>query len=141
MLLDRKFRHFRRNGALLSDEDKKRLRQIDEELSKLKLTFGEHVLEETQKFELHLTDASDLEGLPDSVVEAAELLAKSREKEGWIFTLDYPSYVPFMKYSENRELRRKLSLAFGSKGFHSDDLDNRERGSSAMGDGEFPAGK
>jgi len=126
MLLDRKFRHFRRNGALLSEKDKKRLRQIDEELSTLKLTFGEHVLEETQKFKMHLTDASHLEGLPDSAVEAARLLAKNQDKEGWVFTLDYPSYLPFMKYAEDRDLRRELAVAFGSKGFHGDSLDNRE---------------
>ena len=126
MLLERKFRHFRRNGALLSETDKKRLREIDEALSRLKLTFGEHVLEETQKYELHLTDAGSLEGLPPSAVEAARLLAASRGKEGWVITLDYPSYLPFMKYAEARELRRELALAFGSKGFHGDSLDNRE---------------
>ena len=126
MLLERKFRHFRRNGALLSGPDKERLRKIDEELSRLKLTFGEHVLEETQKYEMHLTDESDLRGLPDSAVEGARMLAESRGKEGWIITLDYPSYLPFMKYSENRERRRELALAFGSRGFHGDSLDNRE---------------
>jgi peptidyl-dipeptidase Dcp len=126
MLLERKFRHFRRNGALLQENDKLRLREIDGELSRLKLTFGEHVLEETQKFELHLTDASDLNGLPESAREAARLLAKSRDREGWIFTLDYPSYLPFMKYSEKRELRKKMALAFGSRGFHGDEIDNRE---------------
>ena len=126
MLLERKFRHFRRNGALLKEQDKIRLREIDGELSRLKLTFGEHVLEETQKFELHLTDASDLKGLPESAREAARMLAKSRDREGWVFTLDYPSYLPLMKYSENRELRKKMALAFGSRGFHGDELDNRE---------------
>jgi peptidyl-dipeptidase Dcp len=126
MLLERKFRHFRRNGALLSEADKKRLRQIDEELSRLKLTFGEHVLEETQKFELHLTEEADLEGLPESAREAARMLAKSRDKEGWVFTLDYPSYLPFMKYADKRELRKKMALAFGSRAFHGDASDNRE---------------
>jgi len=126
MLLDRKFRHFRRNGALLSEADKKRLRKIDEELSRLKLTFGEHVLEETQKFELHLTEESDLEGLPESAREAAKLVAKSRDKEGWVFTLDYPSYLPFMKYAGKRELRKQMARAFGSRGFHGDALDNRQ---------------
>ena len=124
MLLEKKFRHFRRNGALLSSKEKQRLREIDADLSKLKLTFGEHVLEETQKFELHLTDESDLKGLPDSAREAAALLAKTREKEGWVFTLDYPSYLPFVKYAENRDLRKNITLAFGSKGFHGDELDN-----------------
>ncbi len=125
MLLERKFRHFSRNGALLPEAGKKRLREIDEALSRLKLTFGEHVLEETQRFELHLTDEAALEGLPESAREAARLLARSREKEGWVFTLDYPSYLPFMKYAENRGLREELALAFGSRGFHGDDLDNR----------------
>lgn len=126
MLLERKFRHFRRNGALLCEADKKRLRQIDEELSRLKLTFGEHVLEETQKFELHLSEESDLDGLPESAREAARMLAKSRDKEGWIFTLDYPSYLPFMKYADKRDLRKQLAVAFGSRAFHGDALDNRE---------------
>lgn len=126
MLLERKFRHFRRNGALLSEEGKKRLREIDAELSRLKLTFGEHVLEETQKFELHLTGESDLRGLPESAKEAARILAKSRDKEGWVFTLDYPSYLPFMKYSESRDLRKQMALAFGSRAFHGDELDNRD---------------
>ncbi|MEJ2162597.1 MAG: M3 family metallopeptidase [Robiginitalea sp.] len=126
MLLERKFRHFRRNGALLTEEDKKHLRKIDEELSRLKLTFGEHVLEETQKFEMHLTDEASLKGLPESAVEAARMLAKSKDKDGWIITLDYPSYLPFMKYSEVRKLRKELALAFGSRGFHGDALDNRE---------------
>jgi peptidyl-dipeptidase Dcp len=126
MLLERKFRHFSRNGALLPEKDKQRLREIDAELSGLKLTFGEHVLEETQKFELHLTDPDDLKGLPGAQREAARDLAQSRDKEGWVFTLDYPSYLPFMKYAENRELRKKMALAFGSKGFHGDALDNRE---------------
>ncbi len=126
MLLERKFRHFSRNGALLSEGDKMRLRKIDEQLSRLKLTFGEHVLEETQKFELHLTEESDLEGLPESAREAARMLAKSKDKDGWIFTLDYPSYLPFMKYSEQRDLRKQMALAFGSRGFHGDALDNQE---------------
>ena len=126
MLLERKFRHFRRNGALLQEKDKIRLREIDGELSRLKLTFGEHVLEETQKYELHLTESSDLKGLPESAREAALMLAKSRDREGWVFTLDYPSYLPFMKYSENRELRKKMALAFASRGFHGDEIDNRE---------------
>ena len=122
MLLERKFRHFRRNGALLQEKDKIRLREIDGELSRLKLTFGEHVLEETQKYELHLTESSDLKGLPESAREAALMLAKSRDREGWVFTLDYPSYLPFMKYSENRELRKKMALAFASRGFHGDEI-------------------
>ncbi|WP_445384254.1 M3 family metallopeptidase [Robiginitalea sp. IMCC44478] len=126
MLLDKKYRHFQRNGALLGEDDKAELRKIDAELSKLKLTFGEHVLEETNRFELVLEDAKELQGLPEAIREQAAELAKQRNKKGWVFTLDYPSYIPFMKYSARRELRKKMALAFGSKGFHGDQLDNRE---------------
>ncbi len=125
-LLEKRYKSFSRNGANLGDDAKKRLREIDAELSKLKLKFGENVLAETNKFELVLTDEKDLNGLPDGAKEAAAQLAKTKNKEGWLITLDYPSYIPFMKYAENRELRKKLSLAFGSKGFHNDALDNQE---------------
>ncbi|MEJ1223036.1 M3 family metallopeptidase [Sediminicola sp. 1XM1-17] len=125
-LLDKKYKSFSRNGANLPEDKKKRLREIDAELSKLKLQFGENVLAETNKYEMHLTDESDLEGLPDGEKEAAEQLAKSKDKEGWLITLDYPSYIPFMKYAKNRALRKELSISFGSKGFHNDELDNQE---------------
>ncbi|MEM9646905.1 MAG: M3 family metallopeptidase [Bacteroidota bacterium] len=125
-LLEKRYKSFSRNGSNLNDQDKKRLREIDAELSKLKLKFGENVLAETNSFELLLTDGKDLRGLPEGAKEAAAQLAKSKDKEGWLITLDYPSYIPFMKYAENRELRKKLSLAFGSKGFHKDELDNQE---------------
>jgi peptidyl-dipeptidase Dcp len=126
MLLDKKYKAFSRNGANLSEEKKTELRKIDTELSKLKLTFGENVLAETNKFELHITDEKDLSGLPEGVIEAAEQTAEEKEKKGWVFTLDYPSYVPFMTYADNRELRKKLAIAFGSKGFHNDELDNQQ---------------
>lgn len=125
-LLEKKYKNFSRNGANLNDEGKKRLREIDAELSKLKLTFGENVLAETNKYEMLLTDEKDLEGLPEGAKEAAAQLAESKGKKGWLITLDYPSYIPFMKYAKNRELRKELSLAFGSKGFHNDELDNQE---------------
>jgi peptidyl-dipeptidase Dcp len=126
MLLTKKYRNFQRNGALLSDSAKEELRAIDKSLSKLKLTFGEHVLAETQKFKLHLTDPADLSGLPESAREGARSLAEAEGIEGWLFTLDYPSYLPFMKYSTRRELRKKMAIAFGSRAFHKDTLDNRE---------------
>jgi peptidyl-dipeptidase Dcp len=125
-LLDKKYKSFSRNGANLPEGKKKRLREIDTELSKLKLKFGENVLAETNKYQKHLTDENQLDGLPEGEKEAAAQLAKSKEKEGWLVTLDYPSYIPFMKYAKNRELRKELSLAFGSKGFHNDELDNQE---------------
>jgi len=125
-LLDKKYKSFSRNGANLNDAKKKRLREIDAELSKLKLKFGENVLAETNKYEKHLTNEKDLDGLPDGEKEAAAQLAKSKDKDGWLVTLDYPSYIPFMKYAKNRELRKELALAFGSKAFHGDELDNQE---------------
>ncbi|SEL49355.1 peptidyl-dipeptidase Dcp [Maribacter orientalis] len=125
-LLDKKYKSFSRNGANLSEEKKTRLRAIDAKLAKLKLTFGENVLAETNKYQLHLTNELDLDGLPEGEKEAAAQLAVSKgKKEGWMITLDYPSYIPFMKYAKNRELRKELSLAFGSKGFHNDKLDNQ----------------
>ena len=126
MLLDKKYKAFSRNGANLSEEKKTQLRKIDTDLSKLKLTFGENVLAETNKFELHITNEKDLSGLPEGVIEAAAQTAEEKGKEGWVFTLDYPSYVPFMTYADNRELRKKLAIAFGAKGFHNDALDNQQ---------------
>ncbi|MDO6807135.1 M3 family metallopeptidase [Zobellia galactanivorans] len=125
-LLDKKYKSFSRNGANLSDDKKKRLREIDAELSQLKLKFGENVLAETNTYEMHLTDENDLDGLPEGEKEAAAQLAQSKGKEGWLVTLDYPSYIPFMKYAKNRELRKTLALAFGSKAFHGDEHDNQE---------------
>ncbi len=126
VLLDKRYKGFSRNGANLAEDKKARLREIDTELSKLSLTFGENILAETNKFELHLTDEADLAGLPESTKEAAAQTAEEKSKEGWVFTLEYPSYIPFMKYAENRELRKKMAIAFGAKGFHNDELDNQE---------------
>ncbi|WP_370174862.1 M3 family metallopeptidase [Leeuwenhoekiella palythoae] len=126
VLLDKRYKSFSRNGANLAEDKKARLRAIDTELSKLSLTFGENILAETNKFELHLTDEADLAGLPESTKEAAAQTAEEKGKEGWVFTLEYPSYIPFMKYAENRELRKKMAIAFGAKGFHNDELDNKE---------------
>ncbi|MBU2997131.1 M3 family metallopeptidase [Cellulophaga baltica] len=124
-LLDKKYKGFSRNGANLPEDKKVRLREIDAQLSKLSLKFGENVLAETNKFELHITDEADLDGLPEGEKEAAAQMAKAKDKSGWLVTLDYPSYIPFMKYATNRALRKQLSLAFGSKAFHNDELDNQ----------------
>jgi peptidyl-dipeptidase Dcp len=125
-LLDKKYKSFSRNGANLSDDKKTILREIDKELSKLSLQFGENVLAETQAFQMHLTDEKDLAGLPEGTIEAARSLAKSLEKEGWIFTLDHPSYIPFVTYSDNRELRKKMAIAFGARAFQNNEFDNQE---------------
>src|SRR5690606_31195314 len=125
-LLDKKYKMFARNGADLPKEKQQELRDIDKKLASLTLKFGENVLAETNKFELHLTREEDLKGLPHGAKSAARLLAKSKNKEGWIFTLQHPSYLPFMQYAENRELRKKMAIAFGAKAFHGDELDNQE---------------
>lgn len=126
MLLDKKFKSFSRNGALLSEENKLKLREIDTELAKLKLTFGENVLAETNAYQLHITNENDLKGLPEGTIEAAKSLAKSKELEGWIFTLDFPSYIPFVTYADNRELRKEIAIAAGKKAFQNNEFDNQE---------------
>ena len=124
-LLDKQYKGFSRNGANLSEADKKTLREIDSQLSKLKLKFGENVLAETNAYELHLTNEEDLAGLPDGVKEMAAQTAKEKNKEGWVFTLDYPSYVPFVTYADNRELRKKMAIAFGARAFQGNEFDNQ----------------
>ena len=126
MLLEKQYKGFARNGANLSEEKKAELRKIDAKLSKLSLKFGENVLAETNAFELHLTDEKDVEGLPESAKEAAKQVAEEKNKEGWIFTLDYPSYIPFMTYAKNRELRKKLAIAAGKKGFQNNEFTNEK---------------
>jgi len=126
MLLEKQYKGFARNGADLGPIEQEQLREIDAKLSKLGLTFGEHVLEETNSFIMHLTEEADLEGLPEGVKEAAAQTANEKELSGWVFTLDYPSYVPFMKYAANRELRKQMALAFGSRAFHDNDQNNSE---------------
>ncbi|MEZ4858260.1 MAG: M3 family metallopeptidase [Flavobacteriaceae bacterium] len=126
MLLEKQYKGFSRNGANLSEEKKIQLRKIDNELSKLSLTFGENVLAETNAYEMHITHEADLAGLPEGVKEAAAQTAAEKGKEGWVITLDYPSYIPFMKYVENRALRKRLSLAFGAKAFQNNKFNNEQ---------------
>lgn len=125
-LLDKKFKGFSRNGALLNEEDKLKLREIDTELAKIKLTYGENVLAETNNYQLHIINEEDLKGLPDGAKEMASSLAKSKELEGWVFTLDFPSYLPFVTYVENRELRKEIAIAAGKKSFQDNEFDNKE---------------
>ena len=122
MLLDKQYKSFARNGANLNEEDKNKLREIDAKLATLSLKFGENVLAETNAFELHITNENDLAGLPESEKEAA----KSNDKEGWVFTLDYPSYIPFLTYVDNRELRKKMAIAAGKKGFQNNAFNNEK---------------
>lgn len=126
MLLEKQYKGFSRNGANLLDMEKLELRKIDAKLSKLKLSFGENVLAETNKFEMLISNEEELSGLPEGAKEAAAQIAKEKNKTGWLFTLDYPSYIPLMTYADNRELRKKMSLAAGSKSFRGDNLDNSQ---------------
>ncbi len=126
-LLEKTYKGFVRNGANLSDEDKDKLRKISTELSVLSLKFSENLLKDSNDFELWLTDKNDLEGLPKNFIEASAMMAKAKGKDkGWLITLDYPSYIPFMKYSKKRELRKQLYLAFGSRGFHQNEYNNEQ---------------
>ena len=125
-LLDKKFKSFSRNGALLSEDKKILLREIDTVLAKLKLTFGENVLAETNSYKLHISNEDAIKGLPEGAKEMARSLAKSNDLEGWMFTLDFPSYLPFVTYVENRELRKEMAIAAGRKAFQGNDYDNQE---------------
>jgi len=125
-LLDKKYKSFARNGALLNNKQKVNLRKIDTQLAKLKLTFGENILAETNNYQLHITNEANLSGLPEDTIEVAKSLAKSKDLEGWIFTLDHPSYLPFVTYANNRELRKEIAIAAGKKGFQNNEFDNQK---------------
>lgn len=124
-LLEETYKGFVRNGALLSPEDKKKLEQINAELSVKTLQFSQNVLAATNKFYLHLTQQEDLDGIPEAIVAQYAAEAKERGLEGWVVTLQYPSYVPFMTYATNRALREKLATANGKKAFEGDEHDNQ----------------
>ncbi|MCU0456095.1 MAG: M3 family metallopeptidase [Bacteroidales bacterium] len=126
MLLEKNFRNFMLGGAGLDPEKKEKYREISEELSTLTVKFEENILDDTNAFELHITDEGDLSGLPDGIMGMASLEARERKKEGWVFTLHFPSYMPFMKYSARRDLREKMYRAYASRAFHNDSHDNRE---------------
>lgn len=125
-LLKKRMRSFILGGAGLGDKDSIRFREINEELATLSLNFEENVLAETNSFELHITDTSDLAGLPDGIVKSAREEALSREKDGWIFTLHHPSYIPFMQYADNRRLREKLFMGYSTRCLKGNSHDNRE---------------
>lgn len=124
MLLEKTYKGFVRNGALLSETDQDKLRKIDSELSLLALKFGENVLAETNNYQLHISNIEELEGLPEDAIEMAASLAKSQNKEGYIFTLDFPSYLPFVTYAKNRALRKVITIAAGKKAFQDNEYNN-----------------
>ena len=126
MLLDKSYDGFVRSGALLNDTDKDKLRKLTEESSMMSLQFSQNLLKETKAYELHITNEDELDGLPDTAKEAAALTAKEKEKEGWIFTLDYPSYSPFMTYSTMRNLRKDMYMARNTECTHDNSENNLE---------------
>lgn len=126
-VLNNWYRDFERNGALLEDKERTRFGEIRMELAKLSLAFADHVLAETNSFFLHLTEKNDLVGLPTYVVDAAAEEAKIRELKGWVFTLQAPSYIPFLKFADRRDLREKLYRAYVFRCNQGNEHDNKDR--------------
>lgn len=125
MLLNETYKSFVRNGALLNDEDKKKLEKINMDLSLKSLQFGQNVLAETNTYFKHIIDKNDLAGIPEAILAQYTEEAKERNLEGYVITLQYPSYVPFITYCENRELRKELALENGKKAFKNNEFDNQ----------------
>jgi len=126
MLLDKIYKRFVRGGANLDEEDQANLRKIDEELSMLSLQFGENLLNETNNFKLVIKDSTNLAGLPESVIAGAADAAKEAGEEGnWVFTLHKPSWIPFLQYSEKRDLREKIYKAMYNRGNNENENDNK----------------
>ncbi len=125
-LLNKTYDGFVRSGALLDEEGKEKLRKLTEEASMLSLQFSQNLLKENKAFTLHITDEKDLDGLPDTQKQAALEAAKERNMDGWVITLDGPSYGPFMQYATNRELRKQLYMARNTECTHDNDSNNLE---------------
>lgn len=123
-LLQKSYHGFVRSGALLDEEGKAKLRALTEEGSMLSLQFSQNLLKEKKAFSLHITDENDLKGLHDTQKEAARHEAKERNLDGWVFTLDFPSYGPFMQYAENRDLREKMFMAYNTLCTHENETNN-----------------
>ncbi|MBL4746133.1 MAG: M3 family metallopeptidase [Flavobacteriaceae bacterium] len=126
MVLEKIYIGFTRNGANLDKDQKKKLRKIDTALSKASLKFGENVLAETNAYQLIITEEEKLAGIPPTAIETAKALAKEKEITGWVFTLDYPSYIPVVTYAKNRALRKEIAIASGKKGFQKNEFNNEE---------------
>jgi len=126
-LLDEYYKGFVRGGAKLEKAQKERFKEINERLSVLSLQFGENILKETNKFELVIDNEADLAGLPDNAIAGAAEAAAERDQAGkWVFTLHKPSMIPFIQYSEKRDLREKIYAAYTERGNHNDELDNKK---------------
>ena len=124
-LLDQTYKSFCRNGALLSADQQEQVRSIDNALAKATLTFGNNVLSETNAFSLHIEDEASLAGLPQSFLDSAKEKAEAQNLEGFLIGLEFPSYMPVMKFAKNRELRQKLWRAYGARGAQGNDQDNK----------------
>jgi len=126
-LLEETYKSFVRGGANLSEDDKDKLRKINEELSVLSLTFGENVLAETNDYQMVIEDESELSGLPDQVIANAAEAAKNADMEGkWLFTTHKPSMIPFLQYADNRDLRKELYEAYCTRGYNDNEHNNTE---------------
>ena len=125
MLLNETYKGFVRSGALLNDADKEKFKNISIELSKKSLQFGQNVLAETNNYFKHIKDEKQLAGIPEAILEQYKEEAKERNLEGFVVTLQYPSFLPLMTYAENRELRKELALANGKKSFQNNEFDNQ----------------
>ena len=125
ILLNETYKGFVRSGALLKEEDKKKLEKINIDLSMKSLQFGQNALAATNNYFKHITNKEDLAGIPEAILEQFAEEAKERNLEGYVLTLHYPSYVPLMTYAENRELRKEIALANGKKSFDGGELDNQ----------------
>ena len=126
MVLDKYYRMFVKGGALLDADKKAQLMEIEKQLSLASIEFGENALAETNAFELVITDEKDLAGLPQSSINAACEAAKAAGKEGYLFNLQKPSWIPFLQYADNRELRKQMYLAYINRGDNNNDNDNKE---------------
>ncbi|HAY3561285.1 TPA: M3 family metallopeptidase [Elizabethkingia meningoseptica] len=125
-LLTETYKGFVRSGALLNEEDKEQLRKINVELSTKQLQFGQNVLAATNSYIKHVTQKEDLAGIPEAILTQYAEEAKERGLDGWAVSLQYPSYVPFMTYAQNRALRQELALANGKKSFEGNEFDNQQ---------------
>ena len=124
-LLNETYKGFVRNGALLNEEDKKKLEKIDIDLSVKSLNFGQNVLAATNTYFKHITNKEDLAGIPEPILAQYAEESKERGLEGYAITLQYPSYIPAMTYADNRNLRQELALANGKKAFDGGEFDNQ----------------
>lgn len=125
-LTEKIYRGFEKSGATLSGADRDKYKDLSSKLSQLTLTFGQNALKEGNKFEMLITNESDLAGLPQSARDAAATKAKGKDKEGWMFDLSAPSYIAFMKYAQNRDLRKQLYMAYNTKCVKGGEFDNQE---------------